>query len=123
MGVSSAIERIQAQADNGIAYTGIDDNGNIIGIGGVTLLWEKVGSGWVLTSDLLPKYKIWTHRAIRDILEVAIETYGLHRVESIILRDHEVSQKWAERLGFGREGLLRKYDTAGNDYYLYARII
>ncbi len=123
MGVSAAYERIVQQADAGIAYTGRNDEGDIIAIGGVTLMWDKVGSGWVMTSGLILKYKAWTHRAIRNILEQAIVKHNLHRIESIILKDHCVSQKWAERLGFEREGLMRKYDTDGNDYYLYARII
>ena len=123
MGVPNAFEMIARQAENGMAYTGIDDNGEIVAIGGVTMLWDKVGSGWVMTSDLLLKYKVWTHRAIKEILDLAIVKYNLHRIESIILEDHIVSQAWAERLGFEREGLLRKYDTKGNDYYLYAKVI
>ncbi len=122
-GVSAAYERIVQQADTGVAYTGRNDDGEIIAIGGVTMLWDKVGSGWVMTSDLFLKHKVWTHRAIKNILAQAIVKHNLHRIESIILKDHCVSQKWAERLGLEKEGLLKKYDTEGNDYYLYARII
>ena len=123
MGVPYPLEIIARQAENGVAYTGIDDNGEIIAIGGVTMIWDKVGSGWVMTSDLMVKYKVWTHRAIKEILDLAIVKHNLHRIESIILEDHIVSQAWAERLGFEREGLLRKYDTEKNDYYLYARVL
>lgn len=124
MGVPKAFDLIALQAQNGIAYTGTNDEGEIIAIGGVVLLWDKVGSGWVLTSDLLLKYKIWTHRAIKEILELAVVKYNLHRIESIILKDHCISQKWAERLGFENEtpNGMKKYDSEGNDYYLYARI-
>lgn len=122
LSVSNCFERIALQSESGLAYTGIDDDRNIIAIGGVSLLWPHVGSGWVLTSDLIVKYKIWVHRTIRNILDTAIKVYSLHRIESIILKKHKVSRKWAERLGFQREGLLRKYDSQGNDYWLYARI-
>jgi len=123
MSVPGAINRIEIQAQSGLAYTGIDDEGDIIAIGGVSLLWPGVGAGWVLTSPLMVKYKIWTHRIIRDILNKAIKVHNLHRIESIILKNHGVSCKWVKRLGFRKEGLLRKYDSQGNDYWLVARII
>ena len=122
MGVPKAFDLIALQAQKGIAYTGVNDEGKIIAVGGVVILWEGVGSGWVLTSDLLLKYKTWTHRNIKQILDITIDTQKLHRIESIILKDHCVSQKWAERLGFESEGLLRKYDSNKSDYYLYSRI-
>ncbi len=123
MSIPNSTERIVIQSQSGMAYTGIDDEGSIIAIGGVSLIWPHVGSGWVLTSELIVKYKVWTHRIIRDILDTAIKVYSLHRIESIILKNHNVCLKWAERLGFQREGLLRKYDSQGNDYWLFGRII
>ncbi len=123
MGVPNMIDQYIVMAENGIAYTGIDKEGNIIGIGGVAIFWPGVGFGWVLTSELLLKYKIWFHRTIKDILELTVMARNLHRIEGLILKDHIVSQRWAERLGFIREGLLRQYDSSKNDYYLYARII
>lgn len=122
MGVPDAFDRIALQAENGIAYTGIDEEGKIIGIGGIVFLWQGVGSGWVLTSELLLKHKIWFHRTIKDILELTEMARNLHRIETIILRDHVVSMKWAERLGFKQEGLLRKYNSRKQDHWLYARV-
>lgn len=76
-----------------------------------------------MTSELLLKYKAWSHRVIRDVLDITENTHKLHRIESLILKGHEVSMKWAEKLKFKKEGLLRKYDSQKNDYWLYARII
>lgn len=122
MGFPNALERIEIQSANGVAYTGIDEKGKVIAIGGITFLWKGVGSGWVITSELLLKHKVWTHRAIRDILDITEKTHNLHRIESIILKDHVVSMQWAERLGFKQEGLLRKYDSQKQDHWLYARV-
>lgn len=122
MGVPDAFERIIQQAKDGVAYTGVDEKGKIILIGGVAFLWEGVGSGWVITSELLLKHKTWSHRVIRDALDITEKIHNLHRIESIILKEHEVSMKWAERLGFEQEGLLRKYDSQKQDHWLYARI-
>lgn len=122
LGVPDAFERIIQQAKNGVAYTGVDEKGKIILIGGIAFLWEGVGSGWVLTSKLLLEHKTWSHRAIKDVLDITEGTHKLHRIESLILKGHEVSMKWAERLGFKQEGLLRKYDSQKNDYWLCARV-
>ncbi len=106
----------------GCAYTGIDDSCEIIIIGGVVETWKGVGAAWLMTSPLFPRNKIWAHRAIRDILYDAIETYDLHRVETLVLEDHLVSQKWVGRLGFQQEGLFRKYDSNQNNHYMFARV-
>lgn len=118
----NACERIVQQAENGIAFSGIDKNGDIIAIGGIAIPWQGVGAGWVLTSELLLKHKIWTHRKIRDIIMLAEDAYNLHRIETVILKDHKVSMKWAERLGFKKEGLLRKYNSNKQDHWIYARV-
>ncbi len=122
MGFPTVTERIKAQALAGCAYTCIDDDGKIICIGGVTLMWKGVGAAWLLTSPIFPRNKIWVHRIIRDVVCEAIEVHKLHRVEALILEDHIVSQKWVNRLGFEEEGLLRKYDSSENNYYMFARI-
>jgi RimJ/RimL family protein N-acetyltransferase len=122
MGSPGAMEIMQFQALSGLAYTGFDKNGKIIMIGGVTIVRQSVGGGWVLTSELLVKYKVWAHRTIRDILDASLKIHSLHRIEGLILEDHKISCKWAERLGFQSEGFLRKYDSLGNNYYMYSRV-
>lgn len=123
MGIRGSLDIIEAQGGKGDAYTGIDDDGYIIFIGGMVLLWEGVGSGWLLTSNLLLNHKIWVHRTIRDFLNEMQIKYDLHRIESIVLKDHTVSMKWVDRLGYKQEGLLRKYNSKQQDHWLYARVI
>jgi len=120
MGVSDAEERIIKQTESGISYTGIDEDGEIIIIGGVVILDEGLGSGWVITSERVLKHKIWFHRTIIDVLNAAVDIYNLHRIESLILKEHNVSMKWAKRLGFKQERLLEKHDSQGQDQWLYA---
>lgn len=122
MGMDNGDDPIKWQAENGTAFT-IKAKEGIVAIGGVCLARPGVGSGWAITSDLFVKYKIFTHRAIRDIIEDGIQCYKLHRVEAAIMKKHKVSCKWAERLGFKKEGLMRQFDKNKRDYYMYARII
>lgn len=123
MGIDNSDDIIQSQAKMGTSYTAIDNEGNIIAIGGMCIIRIGVGAPWVITSDLFVKYKVWIHKAIKNMAEEAIKIYNLHRLETAIVKEHEVSHRWAERLGFEREGLMRKFDQNKKDYYLYARII
>jgi RimJ/RimL family protein N-acetyltransferase len=48
-------------------------------------------------------------RATRMLAEWAVSTLGLERVELLANPDNEASQRLAERAGFTREGVLRRY--------------
>jgi len=125
MGFNSVVnskEQLQVYIDSGIAFSGIVGD-KVIMIGGVCVGNPKVGFGWVLTSDLAKEYKVFFHKACLGVIDEGIKVFGLHRVETTIMEGHEVSRKWAERIGFEEEGLMRKYDMSGNNYYLYARIL
>jgi RimJ/RimL family protein N-acetyltransferase len=48
-------------------------------------------------------------RATRMLAEWAVRSLGLERVELLAHPDNEASQRLAERAGFTREGVMRKY--------------
>ena len=48
-------------------------------------------------------------RATRLLAEWALTALGLERVELLANPDNEASQRLAERAGFTREGMLRRY--------------
>jgi RimJ/RimL family protein N-acetyltransferase len=48
-------------------------------------------------------------RATRLLAEWAVSALGLERLELMANPDNEASQRLAERAGFTREGVLRKY--------------
>jgi RimJ/RimL family protein N-acetyltransferase len=50
-------------------------------------------------------------RAARLVARWAFETYPIERLELFTLDDNEASQRVAERAGFTREGLLRRWTT------------
>jgi hypothetical protein len=120
--VPDSSKQLEYYLNNGIVYTG-KVYGCVAMIGGVCTIWPKVGFVWVLTSPLVERYKVFFHKACIQIIEMGIDLGELHRVETTIKDDHIVSRRWAERLGFEQEGFMRKYDTEGNNYCLYARII
>lgn len=123
MAVPKNREQLQRYIDTGIVYSGIVDTQTIM-IGGVCIVWDKVGFAWVMTSDLVRQHRIFFHKSCKEIIEQGIRTFKLHRLETTIIEGHTVSKEWAERLGFKNETPygMKRYDSDGNTYYLYAKI-
>lgn len=94
----------------------------VLGMGGIIPVWKGVAIAWLLTACEIERYKVFFHKAIVTMLDKAIRELSLHRVDVSVLAEHEVSIKWLERLGFKNEGLMRKFDSQGNDYYRYALV-
>ena len=95
--------------------------GTIVGCAGVTVLWKGVGEGWFRGSPL-----IYEHRS--KVILASIEGFkmiresGFHRIQSIIVADHHAAVRYAEKLGFEFEGVMRKYGPDKSDCLRYAYI-
>lgn len=120
--VDDSKEQLQAYIDRGIVEAGVI-NDHVIMIGGVCQVRPRVGFAWVLTSDLVKEYPKFFHKACLDVIHKGIALYNLHRIETTIMQGHRVSVDWAERIGFEHEGIMKKYDSEGNNYHLFARIL
>lgn len=95
--------------------------GNVVAVVGVILLWNGVGEGWAMTSDLVPRVAKSFHRAVLVGLNRIWNEYNLHRVQLVVHDRNIVSQRWVKRMGFEFEGILIKYGPDGSNYYRYAR--
>jgi hypothetical protein len=96
-------------------------NGVPIACGGILPLWAGVGEGWVVTSPLVEKYPVLFAKTVWRTTFELLKNSDLDRIQTVIDAQHTVSQKWAERMGFRNEGLMRKY-LGGRDFYRYALI-
>lgn len=94
----------------------------ILGMGGIIPVWRGVAIGWLLTACEIERFKLFFHKTIVKMLDRAIRELSLHRIDVSVLAEHKTSIKWLERLGFKNEGLMRKFDSMGNDYYRYALV-
>ena len=104
----------------GMAITGFRD-GEIIACGGIMPLWKGVGEAWVVTSPLVRVCSFSFVKVVWRRLKVFAGILDLERVQTTVDAEHEVSIKWVERMGFMREGLMRRY-IDGRDFYRYALI-
>lgn len=102
-------------------YTGLVD-GKIIGVYGVTVLWEGVGELWlILTKDVL-NFKVETYKRLKQCVEELIGNCNLRRTQAVVRTDFPQAIKMMEHLGFEREGLLIDYCPDKCDVYMYAKI-
>jgi len=104
----------------GPAYTGFA-NEEIVGCGGIMLLWRGVGEAWAVASPLAGRYPKFFHKTIRQFLAWLIEKHRLERVQAMVDENFEAGLRWAWSLGFRPEGPMAKY-LAGRTYIRFARI-
>ena len=107
------------------SYTAIFE-GEIVGIGGLSVIWEGVCWMWLMMTADCEKNGlngIIAIFAIREKMEELLETNNIKRAQAAIRTDFPKAIEMIESLGFGREGLMRKYWPDSTDAYLYARII
>jgi len=105
---------------NGPAFTGVSKDG-IIACGGVLVLWKGVGEAWAITSPLVNLYPLTFAKIIKKKLKWIISEFSLCRVQTVVDKEHIISRKWVEWMGFKEEGLMRKY-LGGRDFIRYAWI-
>lgn len=106
----------------GLGFTGFI-NDQILGCAGAVQLWPGVAEAWVVSTALVPNFKLAFHRAVKAYFEIVIETLKLKRVQAAVHCDHEVSHKWVKRLGFIPEGIMPCFGPDGADYVRYGRIL
>lgn len=95
-------------------------NDNPVGMGGIVPMWDHVAFGWIIATDEINKYKKTFFSTIVRHFVWLIKEFDLHRIEANVLPDNVRSIEMLKRMGFENEGLMRKYDELGKDYYRLA---
>lgn len=100
-----------------VGWTGLVD-GQVVGCAGISECWPGRAEAWTLLApDALAVFRE-IHRTVRRVLADG----PWHRIEMKVDAGHAAAARWAEHLGFEREGLMRKYTADQRDVYLYARV-
>jgi hypothetical protein len=113
-------DNIKLYETTGLAYSLIIDNVFVCCAGVVNCL-PKVGECWLIASKDFEKYYITITRAIKRFFYMVDPFY--QRLQMNVRTDFKAASKYAEYLGFEREGTMRKLDLDGNDFYLYGRVV
>lgn len=97
-------------------------DGDILFSGGILMLREGFGEAWLLCSVLVYIYPLTVYRVASRILNKIIEECNLYRVQATPRTNWPTGYRFVEKLGFQREGVLRKYGLHQEDCYMYGRI-
>lgn len=97
-------------------------SGDLVAAGGIGILWQGVGEGWMLTTEKILTHRLAFHRTVLKVIDMESARYGLRRIQATVLVGFTRAIRYIEALGFAREGVLRKYGPNGSDYYLYAKV-
>ena len=104
-----------------MAFTGFLD-GKVVGSAGILKTDDHVGQCWMVLGDDIP-LRGWVEIAQknREIIKVA-HSLGMWRLWCTVLLGFYAGERYAQRLGFECEGVMRHYDRDGNHHALYAKI-
>ena len=97
---------------------------DLVAIAGITHLCRGAGELWIIPGNLVEVYKCDFFKTIyRLIYKFIFEYYDMHRLEINIQASWKKGLKWAKKLGFEEEGIMRQWDQHRNDYVRFVRIM
>ena len=105
----------------GLAFTLLDDNVPICS-GGVVPTWLGNAQGWVISSKRIFRNKVKASRLIKERTDLLCANNKIWRLQTAVKANFKIGIRFAEFLGFNKEGLMVGYGPDKTDYYLMARI-
>lgn len=92
------------------------DGKRVIAAAGIVENWPGRATAWFLAGRATMREWVGITQAVRR----GIENQKHRRLEVAVHVDRKRAVRWAERLGFEREALCKKYLPDGSDAYIYA---
>jgi len=105
----------------GLAFTLLDNNVPICS-GGIIPTWLGNAQGWVISSKRIFRNKVKASRLIKERTDLLCVNNKIWRLQTAVKADFKIGIRFAEFLGFNKEGLMVGYGPDKTDYYLMARI-
>ena len=110
---------LEGNLENMIAVSFYDGD-QIVGIVGASKINDNTCELWIMLDECSKKYiKEIYHYAFRYLDDV--QRY-FERIQAITATGWSAAVHFLERLGFEKEGLMKKFGPDGDDYFLYGRI-
>lgn len=104
------------------AHSGFRD-GKLLGFAIVAPIWEGRASASVFFSLEIDRYALlWAVRVFTKKLNEMQMLPKFRRIEATVLEDFPQAHRMVRGMGFVSEGVMRRYDPAGRDHRLYARV-
>ena len=93
-----------------------------IAVFGVRPLWSTNFEAWLIPGEGIENNAISVLRGARHILDSIFTEFDLMRLQITVRCENEIAFKFAKRLRFDVESVMRKFGPEGADYYLMTRI-
>jgi len=93
-----------------------------IAIFGMVHILPGVVQFWGLVSDHVRTCPMAFHKACLGFIDYFQEKHKLRRAQMTVRCDFPEGFRWAELLGFQKEGVMRQYGPDGSDYAMFGRI-
>ena len=90
--------------------------------GGIIPVWNGNAEGWAIASKRIFRNKIKAARLIKKRMDLLCVNNKIWRLQTAVKADFKIGIRFAEFLGFNKEGLMVGYGPDKTDYYLMARI-
>jgi len=86
----------------GEAYIGVDDDNNVLGVGGVYPLWEKAGSAWLFVNKDIERYKVALYKILLEYMDILIHKYNIEMLTVNCLDGSLKANNLISHLGFAK---------------------
>ncbi len=97
-------------------------DGEVVAIFGGFNIGPSVFHLWGLISDEAKKTPLAFHKSCRKMLSLYQDSHRLNRVQIDVRVSYAEGIRWAETLGFKREGTMKKFAVDAEDCFLYAEV-
>jgi RimJ/RimL family protein N-acetyltransferase len=96
--------------------------GRPIALVGLTVFRPRVAEVWAVMGEEIRLYPIAATRTVRKLVDTYERQLGLQRMQMMVKEDHPEAQRFAELMGFEKEGVFRKYGHDQANYGMFARV-
>lgn len=104
---------------SGLSYTALVDEKPEI-TAGLVPMWSGVAEAWAALGDYAQRHPMWSHRLVKKQLKQLIDDNDFHRVQMHVTEGDLIGERWAEALGFQKEGLMHAYTNDGKNMTCFA---
>jgi len=109
---------------NGIALMW---DGILLAVCGIHWFWPGVGEAWIIQHNRAQEARVTrmaVYKAAKKLLEILLEKHAvpLQRLQATVRTDWPDALRLAERMGFERESVMKRYSPDGTDAYMYAMV-
>ncbi len=99
----------------------IMQDGKILMMCGFINLWPGTAELWLIPTTYALDCPIVFSKSVKNMIELMAESLRLHRMQATVIDDDSHSN-FMDFLGFEKEGLLKQYSDAKENYIPWARI-